>query len=115
MFIKVFTNPEEANNFIKTIKPLSIEYQKGVFRDKIVLTYTITPTVKEMRAKKIREEEAESLVGLEEAFMQLEYLQAIEKLSEEDAKIVEGSIKGCKQNIKNYQTKLETIKLWKSQ
>ena len=115
MFIKVFTNPNEANNFIKTIKPLSVEYQKGLFRDKITVTYTKFSTVKEMRDKKIRDDEAEALVGLEEAYMQLEYLQTIEKLSDEDAKIVEGSIKGCKQNIKNYQAKLETIELWKSQ
>jgi len=115
MFIKVFTNSNEANNFIKTIKPLAVEYQKGLFRDKIIITYSEFSTVKEMRAKKIKDDEAEARIGLEEAFMQLEYLQNIEKLSEEDAKIVEGSIKGCKQNIKNYQAKLETIELWKSQ
>jgi len=111
MYIKTFTNTKKANDFIDTVKPQSVEYQDG----KIIVFYNKTPTVEEMRKKKIREDEAEALIGLEEAKMQLEYLETIEKLSEEDAKIVEGSIKGCKQNIKNYQAKLETIKLWKSQ
>ncbi len=55
------------------------------------------------------------MVGLKEAEMQLQYLQTIANLSEEDAKIVKGSIEGVEGNIKNYKAKLKTIELWKNE
>lgn len=111
MQIKTFKSEQKANDFIKTIKPISLSYEKG----KIVLIYSTFPTVEEMKAKKIREDEAEAMVGLKEAEMQLQYLQIVASFSEEDAKIVEGSIKGVEGNIKNYKAKLATIELWKNE
>lgn len=111
MQIKTFISELEANDFIKTIKPISLSYEKG----RIVLIYSTFPTVEEMKAKKIREDKAEAMVGLKEAEMQLQYLQTIANLSEEDAKIVKGSIEGVEGNIKNYKAKLKTIELWKNE
>lgn len=115
MKIKIFTSEQEANIFIDTVKPLSLEYHKKLLHDKIVLTYDETLTPEAVRKKKIRNDEAEALAGIQEAMMHLQYLYLIADQSEEDAKIVEGSIKGTEQNIKNYQAKLKAIELWKSE
>lgn len=110
MKIKTFDSEEEVNAFIDTIKPISLEV-----KDKIILIYDDHPSPEEVREKKIRDDESEARAGLQEAVMHLQYLNIIADQSEEDAKIVEASIKGCKQNIKNYQAKLKAIELWKNE
>ena len=113
MRIKTFISEAEANTFIKTVKPLSLEYHKKPFCDKIVLIYNDLLTSEAVRKKKIEEDEREALTGLEEAQMHLEYLDIVASQSEDEAKLTEGSIKSTKQNIKNYQAKLKAIELWK--
>lgn len=115
MKIKTFTSEQEANAFIDTVKPLSLEYHKKPFRDKIVLIYNEILTPEAVRKKKIEDDEKEALNGIEEAQMHLEYLEIIAGQSDEEAKITEGSIKSTKQNIKNYQSKLKAIELWQDQ
>lgn len=111
MFIEIFNTTNEANEFIKTVKPLSVEYTDN----QIVVFYNVMQTPQEVRADKIKNDKAEALAGLEEAQMTLQYLETVGKLSDEDAKIVEGSIKGCQQNIKNYRAKLNTVLLWEQE
>ena len=110
MYIKTFDNELEANAFIDTVKPLSVSYEDGG----IIVIYNTIPTVAEMKAKKIRDDEAEALVGLAEAEMQLIYLNTVKDQSDEDAKIVKNSLESCEQNIKNYKAKLKAIEIWKS-
>lgn len=111
MYIKTFNFTDEANDFIKEVKVVSVQYDQGT----IVVIYNPILSPEHMRAKKIKDEEAEALVGLEEAKMHLQYLEIIKSQGEEEAKIVEGSIKSAEQNIKNYQAKLTAIELWKKQ
>lgn len=116
MKIKTFTAEDEANQFIDTVKVISLEHQRREnCPDKIVVIYAETLTPETTRLKKIHEDEQEALNGIEDAKMHLQYLEIIAAQSEEDAKIVEGSIKGTKQNIKNFEAKLKAIELWKSE
>ena len=111
MYIKLFYNTDEANSFIKGVKVVTVQYDQGT----IVVIYNPILSPEETRAKKIQDDEAEALAGLEEAKMHLQYLEIIKGQGEDEAKIVEGSIKGAEQNIKNYQAKLTAIELWKKQ
>lgn len=111
MQIKIFTKEEEANNFIKEVEPISLEYHNYY----IILIYQEIPSLEERKAKKIKEDEREAMYGLEEAKMQLVYLNLVSKQSDEMFNITKKSIETTEQNIKNYQSKLQAIALWKKE
>lgn len=102
MNIKTFTQEEEANTFADGVKVSKFELQG----DKYVITYAPFYTEEQLIESRLKNDEEEAIIGLQQAEMQLKYLQAKEHPSEEE----KAGLKTLKANKEFYKLKLRVVR-----
>lgn len=114
--IKIFKDVEAANDFMETVKVSDCSYLTD---GTIIVQYEPFITPEQARARKIREDENDTLVGLERAEMHLEFLNALKKErgdagNKKDSQTLDKGITETLQSIDNYKIKLKAIEGWKT-
>ena len=113
MLFAQFTTQQEANDFIKTVDPVELQYHEGAF----VIFYNPILTVEEAKAKRVTEQryKAETQLALQEMDITLlETVLAAHKASGDKEQIAatEKQMKQTLSSIDAWKAQLAAVELW---